>query len=369
MSSVARTEEIARQFCNEQQAWAERTGVFRSPIGIENAYRTHSLIGAITDHEGPGGELLPHDLRQFARNCRDEFRASVGQNEYRFATATGTGGMYGDYRGQLCLHFRHYLAIDPEKAFVGAQLTGDCVSWAKRSSRDAARCYDIGHLRQAEEYVLRSATADLYSMRGHTGAGASPSRIAQAATQIGILLEDAVTSPDGKVWDFSNYKEYYKIGMRYGRTGLPRWIFDLNRDYGPKQVAEINSEEELLTALWNGCGVSVGSNIGVAKIGGKDGCPFLSALQGSWPHDMAIVGFDDTKEHHRETLILWDQSWGKWNDVSGWPREYGRIPEGLFCLTLSDTMKAVRGGECHALSDSHGFRPRRQATLGAEGLI
>lgn len=364
MSNVQRTEAIAHEYFEGQAVWLERNDVFSSPSRVERAYSTGALIGAATD-----SPELPHDLRQFARNCRAEFRDLVGQNEYQFATATGTGSMYGDYQGQLCLHHRHYLQIDPQMAFAGAQLTGDCVSWSKRTMRDQARCFDIGHLRQAEEYVKRSATADLYAMRGHTGAGASPSRLALAATKIGILLEGPVESPDGEVWDFSDYKDYYRIGMRYGRTGLPQWIYDLNREYGPKQVAEINTEQELLTALWNGCGVGIGSMIGVSKTGGKDGVPFLSALQGSWAHDMAVIGFDDTKMYHRETLIFWDQSWGKWNRISGWPPEYGQIPEGMFVLTLTDTMKAVRQGECHALSDSHGFRPRRQATLGAEGNI
>ena len=102
-------------------------------------------------------------------------------------------------------------------------------------------------------------------MRGHTGAGASPSRLALAATKIGILLETPVESPEGEVWDFSEYKSYYRLGMKHGRKGFPQWIFDLNREHGPKQVAEINTPEELLTALWNGCGVGVGSMIGVSK--------------------------------------------------------------------------------------------------------
>lgn len=364
--TVERTEQLANEFFADQAEWLQRQDIFSSPARIERAYSTSALVGAAIDVEG-----LPHDLRQFARNCRDQFRNDVGINQYRFATSPGVGDLFGDYAGQLCIHFRHYLKLDPRWAFRGAQLTGDCVSWSKRTMRDQARTYDIGQLNQAEEYVKRSATADLYSMRGHNGAGASPSRIALAATKIGILLEGPVESPDGEVWDFTDYKSYYKLGMEYGSRGFPDWLFDINREYGPKHVAEISTEEELLVALWNGCGCGVGSNIGVSKNGGKDGCKFLSALQGNWPHDMAIVGFDDRKKYHKDTLIFWDQSWGEWNniDAEDWPAEYGTIPEGLFCLTLTDTMKAVRGGECHALSDSHGFRPRRQATLGAEGLI
>ncbi len=367
MSTVADIEHEASAFFAEQSAWMDRNGIASDADRMIAAYQSGSILGAAIDDE-----TLPHTLRQYARNCQDEFRSIVGQNEYLFATASGTGSLYGDYQGKLCVPFSHHIKIDPQLAYVGAQLTGDCVSWAKRSARDHARCFDIGTGAVNYEYVKRSATADLYSMRGHTGAGASPSRIAVAATKIGILLEGPVTSPDGKVWDFSDYKSYYKLGMEYGRTGLPSWIFDLNRDKGPKQVALIKTEEELLRALWNGCGVSVGSMIGVAKTGGKDGVAFLSALSGSWAHDMAIVGFDDRKKYHRETLIIWDQSWGNWQSASiaqAWPREYGQQPQGAFVLTLSDTMKAVRGGECHALSDSKGFRPRRQATLGAEGLI
>lgn len=365
MKTFAQIEAIANQTFQEQAVFLERQRIVL-PHEIENAYASGAIFGAVTDNDE-----LPHDLRQFARNCRDEFRSDVGRNQYKFSTAPGTGNMYGDYKGQLCIHYRHHLAIDPAKAFKGAQLTGDCVSWSKRTMRDQARCFDIGHLKQAEEYVKRSATADLYSMRGHTGAGASPSRIANAATKIGILLEGPIESPDGEVWDFTDYGKYCKLGIDYGRTGFPRWIYEANAAFGPKQVAEIDELDELLIAMWNGCGVGLGSQMGVSKNGGKDGVAFLSALDGSWAHDMAAVGFDDRKKYHRETIIFVDQSWGNWNRISrnDWPTEYGPIPEGMFALTATDYMKHVRRGECHALSDSQGFRPRRQATLGAEGLI
>jgi len=511
--TIASVEKEALAFFAHQRTWMDENRVTDTASRMIAAYERKEIIGAAIDD----GEL-PVVLRKYARNCQDEFRDTVGQNEYLFATASGTGSLYGDYQGQLCIPYTHHIKLDPRLAYVGAQLTGDCfvagtevaevtslgvrqtpierirvgdsvvtakgnhkrvtatfakryvgdivklrgvdgrfvlctpdhqfltellerrtarsnnvgqawtpagdlrvndqrwiisggeqrkvdvwqrtgthtttvycieveddhsfisngyavhncVSWAKRSARDHARSFDIGASDANYDYVKRSATADLYSMRGHTGAGASPSRIALAATKIGILLEGPVTAPDGKVWDFSDYKSYYRIGMEYGRTGLPSWIFDINRDKGPKQVAVIKTEEELLRALWNGCGVSVGSMIGVSKTGGKDGVPFLSGLSGSWAHDMAICGMDDRKKYHRETLIIWDQSWGAWQSpelVRAWPADYGPRPEGAFVLTLSDTMKAIRGGECHALSDSVGFRPRRQATMGAEGLI
>tara|TARA_A100001391_G_scaffold14169_1_gene8231 strand:- start:1149 stop:2243 length:1095 start_codon:yes stop_codon:yes gene_type:complete len=364
MRTVAETEQIAASFFAEQAHFLETVHSL-SPQMWESAYNTGALIGAVTDNQE-----LPSDLRQFARNCRDEFRAEVGVNQYRFATATGTGAMHQDWKGKLCLAHLPAMRMD-RMSYREAQLTGDCVAVAMRSMRDKARIFDIAERDLPYDYVKRSATADLYAMRGHTGAGASPSRIANAATKIGILLETEITSPDGEVWDFRDYKSYYKLGMRYGRTGLPTWIYDLNADKGPKQAAECQTLDEVLTALWNGCGVGLGSSMGVSKNGGKDGVAFLSGLSGSWQHEMQMLFFDDRRKYHRDTLIGWDQTWGNWNNITeaDWPDEYGPKPEGAYVLTATDSMKHVRGGECHAFSDSIGFRPRRQATLGAEGLI
>lgn len=364
MKTAAEVERIANQFFEEQGLFCE-SHLAPTPSEFERAYSTGALIGAVTD-----SDELPHDLRQFARNCRAEFRQDVGVNEYRFATATGTSSMYQDWKGQLCVPHLSLYNLD-RNAYKETQLTGDCVAVAMRSMRDKARGFDIDVRNMPFEYVLRSATADLYAMRGHTGAGASPSRIANAATKIGILLETKVTSPDGEVWDFSDYKRYVKIGISHGRTGLPRWIYELNADKGPKQVAECDTLDEILTALWNGCGVGLGSSMGVSKHGGKDGVPFLSELDGSWQHEMQMLFFDDRRKYHKDCLIGWDQTWGEWNRIkqADWPKEYGPKPEGAFVLTATDSMRYVRRGECHAFSDSVGFRPRRQATLGAEGLI
>lgn len=357
----------ANEYFVSQGVQARKLRTFSSSSRIVEAYKTGAMVGAVTDTP-----QLNATLRKYARMCRSQFREIVGRNEYRFAMASGTGDLHTDWKGKLCLPYVHHISLDQRLAYLGAQLTGDCVSWSKRTMRDQARCFDIGALKQAEEYVKRSATADLYSMRGHTGQGASPSRLAVAATKIGILLEMPLTAPDGKVWDFSDYKRYYKLGMSYGRTGFPKWIYEANAEFGPKQVAELDATDELCTALWNGNGCGVGSGIGVSRRGGKDGVAFLSALEGGWAHDMAIVGFDDRKKFHRQTLFIWDQSWGEWQEkslIQAWPEDYGPRPQGAFVLTATDTLKAIRGGECHALSDSQGFRPRRQATLGAEGLI
>jgi len=283
----------------------------------------------------------------------------------------GAAAMHSDWKGQLCCPHTSFFKLDPIKAFRERQLTGDCVSVAMRNMRDAARSFDIEQRRKNFEYVERSASADLYSMRGHTGAGASPSRIAMAAAKIGILLETKVVSPTGEVWDFTNYDKYYKIGVDYGKTGLPKWIFDLNRAQGPKQVVEVDDQDanQMLTVIWNGFGFGCGSMMGVSSKGGKDGVSWLSGLEDEWAHEMMAFGFDDRRKYHRDTLVFVDQTWGLWNKIGDVPEEYKPWPEGAMIVTLTDYMRGTRGGEKHAFSDSVGFRPRRQASLGAEGRI
>lgn len=344
------------------ELYDQKVKYFWNPKGILKAYSTGKVLGCALNDEG-----MPMSVRQYANRERHRFRDSVGGTKYRFADAA-PGNLHKDYRNTVCVPFAHYISQDPTKALKGFQRTGDCVSWAVRTAVDLARCFEIGQ-GQSEEYRLRMATAGLYAERGHTGAGASTSRIARASSKIGILLEQQYMSQDGREWDFSEYDDYYKIGMKYGRTGLPDWITDITSQNAPRDVAEISSEEELLAALWNGNGVVVGSMLGVSQTGGKDGVPFLSGRRGSWAHAMAIVGFDTTKTHHSQNLYLWDNSWGLWNNIRGWPDEYGPKPEGAFVLTAEDTMWAVRSGECLAISDVEGFRPRRQKSLGAGGIV
>ena len=178
-----------------------------SPQALYEAYSTNQIIGCAVDAEG-----MPDDVRKYARYEEDQVKAELGEM-YEFSAAA-PGNLYMDWDDKLCVPFAHYIQQDRRKAMKGRQLTGDCVSWAKRTMIDHARCFEIGSLRELETYVLRGATALLYSCRGHTGAGASPERIANAATKVGILLEKVYTSPDGEKWDFTDYDSYYKLGMR-----------------------------------------------------------------------------------------------------------------------------------------------------------
>lgn len=320
-------------------------------------YASGQIVGAIIDHE-----ILSHDLRQQARRERDEVFDYLGKGNIMFSEVPKQNWRAGQWKGKRALLYKSYSTLDMAKAMRGGQLTGDCVSWGTRTAIDISRCVRIVLQKMVEEYLLRQATALLYSFRGHTGQGASPARVSKMATQNGILLEKQITDSEGKVWDFTDYKTYVKLGMSYGRSGFPKALLDaiLAEGAACKQIALVDDPDELLDGLYNGFGAHCGSSIGVANSGNP-----VSRLKGSWAHDMGIVGFDDTEVGramvkasvgYEDTAVIWDQSWNIWNKVINLPPEWEPWPEGAFALSLKDTMVALRQKDTWLMSDVEGFK-------------
>lgn len=335
------------------------TNLFERPSTTYKGYKSGKVRGCFVDTED-----MKHDERKIARRDLDEFLADAERPLFGAAAPEA----YQDWQGKLCTPWFAYLELDPRNAMQGRQKTGDCVSWGVRNAIDISRSVEIIIGGEAESYILRQATAMLYAERGHTGQGASPSRISRAATEDGILLERIYTKEEtglSKDYDFRDYDEYVSIGIRAGRTGLPEGLKRITRKNRCKTASLVTSMEEAKTALWNGYALAVGSSIGVSNRGGYKGQPWLSTLQGSWAHEMSIVGFDDRPEIVRlvgEPIYFWDQSWGNWNRISGLRPEWlfkGIWPEGAFILTESHTWRAVKARGCFAHSDTDGFPPRR----------
>ncbi len=319
-----------------------------------NAYDTKRVVGCYLDHPD-----LPSPIRRAARYSKAEFRNDA--KHPRFATAPHGAGFVGSGKGNKRHLWKAYLKTDAAKAMRGNQFTGDCVSWGVRCGIDLTRVWQFAVLGKLEEYIVRSATAMLYAERGHTGQGASTSRVALSAAKTGILLEQKY-DVEGKAWDFTNYDSYVKLGMSYGRTGLPQALKAITQKNLVQTVSELSDPEELFDALYNGFGCCVGSMLGVASTGNP-----MSVKRGSWSHCMGIVGYDDTPEGHAlckkclgydDAIIFWDQSWGNWNNVIDIPEDWQPWGEGMFAISLRDTMSAIRNGECLAFSAIDGFAAR-----------
>jgi hypothetical protein len=310
-----------------------------SPQKLHNLYKLGYLNGVLLDIEG-----VPWNFRKFAKYNFDFLKANQEDNQsIIFEDTTYYHAIRGSSKGVRVMGHQNYLKIDPKKAMSGAQSTGDCVSWAIRDALDRLRTNKIAG-GAWEAYIERQATCGIYSGRGHTGQGADPVGLSAFAVKIGTILE-IVYEIGGKKYDFTNYDNYVSWGMSRGRQGVPDDLLEKTKQYTAGGYKVVATTDALADLLANGGTAHCGSGIGVSSQGDP-----ISRLQGSWAHDMSIVGFDDTSECHEKfggRIWLWDQSWGNWNSVSNIPDWWKPWGQGMFALTDASTQRAVgQGGTC-----------------------
>lgn len=311
---------------------------------LPRAYRSGEVIGAWLN-----SDVLPSHIRRAARYASDQFKDEMPAPE--FATAPKKNWKSGAWKGKRALLWHAWIMIDKLMALKGAQSTGDCVSWGERCKQDIRRACEILLFGEREVYLRRQATCLLYSGRGHTGEGASPSGIAQWALKCGILLEDPdFKDSTGKVWDFSEYKNYVRYGMQYGRGGMPKAIIDITSKNRVTGQSKVRNTDELFDLMLSGYPASVGFSLGTASTGNP-----VSRLQGRIAHQTCMVGFDDTEVGraavkkslgYEDTAVFYDQSWGNWNRVTDIPPEWESWGEGMYVHSARDAQRHIDEQEC-----------------------
>jgi hypothetical protein len=91
----------------------------------------NGLIGAFLDNEDS-----PLDIRRIAQYERDRFFAECPVKRF---SEVFSSRFQGISKGKRFFAWEHYHKNAPQKAGKGAQKTGDCVSWAKRTSVECTR--------------------------------------------------------------------------------------------------------------------------------------------------------------------------------------------------------------------------------------
>lgn len=94
----------------------------------------------------------------------------------------------------------------------------------------------------------------------------------------------------------------------------------------------------------------VGSMLAVSSYGDP-----ISRPQGRWNHDMNVYGFDNTNQYFNDCIWMFNQSWGKWNQVVNIPNEWLPIPEGAFFITENTMKNTVRQGGTVVFFDGEFF--------------
>ena len=220
----------------------------------------------------------------------------------------------------------------------------NCVSHATRNAVDITRCCEIiGGER--EEFVAKGATEAIYGSRGFGGEGMSCSAAARFVNKAGgILLR--------KKYGEIDLSEYSAIGGKWGSRGVPEELVAEAKKHQVKTISLVNTIPQARDALANGYSISVCSNSGFSSRRDKDG---IAKRSGNWGHAMAWVGMDDTREIHKETLFLVQNSWGVWN---GGDKRHDQ-PDGSFWIRQSDAEEMLAANGSWVFSDVDGFPARK----------
>lgn len=298
-------------------------------VTIQQAYE-HGLAGARKDPE--------------ADRLFDERAPS-------FASAAGR--ILGSGQGKVALLYKYVLKFD-EDAYIDAQKTGDCVSHGTRNAIDATRAIEILIKGEAEGFYTKSATEGIYGSRGHSGQGMSCSGAANwVTTEGGLLLRQ--NYPEIGI-DLSDYKTSYKLGMGWGRSGVPREVTAEAAKHRVRTASRIRTIEEARDALANGYGIAACSGLGFESTRDSEG---IARRRGSWAHCMAWLGVDaapSTVDKYGGPLFLVQNSWGyRW--ISG-PKRHDQ-PDGSFWITPKDAMSILRANGAYAFSNVDGFPPQK----------
>jgi len=210
--------------------------------------------------------------------------------------------------GKRALLWRSREKFDPGAFGKESQTTGDCVSHGDRAARDTVRCVEIDIKGESEAYVARGATEPTYGYRGHNGAGMDPGRAARYVTENGFMIRK--NYPD--CVNLSTYNS--NTGSRWGRSGPPSCVNEACKSHPVGEYVMPNTADEAMSLFANGYACHSGQNVGFSSNASSSG---IHNRKGSWNHDMATLGYDDTKEIWKERVYFVVNSWGAWNSQWG----------------------------------------------------
>ena len=279
-------------------------------------FRTHEQIRAAYENGLPGW--------QYDQNSMDQLMAD-GKADLFGAAAPH---LAGSGAGKTALLWRSREKYDPGAFGQESQTTGDCVSHGSRNAREVTRCVEIHIKKEPEEFHLRTATEITYMSRGHNRQGMNPAVATRFEADYGFLFRKPYPELG---FDLSTYNA--RIGMS-GSRGVPEAVKAECKKHNVGRWIRATSAAEAKDLLQAGYAGHSGQSFGVRTSSDSRG---IAIPSGRWSHDMATVGYDDTREVYPECVFLIANSWGKWNNKPRvWPEDrYGSWPEGSFWVAES----------------------------------
>ena len=269
--------------------------------------------------------------------------------------------LVGSGEGKRALLWQYARKLDP-LSFTEKQTVGDCVAHGSRNARDCTRSVQILIENKAEAFLVRGATEPTYGARGHGGEGMSPSRASTFERDFGYLIR--------KKYDAVDLTKYSgQLGAGWGvNGGVPKAVADLCREQKVGVIRQLTTVRDAMDAMANGYALHSGQ---YAKWAGTPNAENIHPRQaGGWNHDMATLGYDDTKEFWPFTVFFIQNSWGGWNQpVKDWPSSYPEQVPGMIVTKADDWAVCVTAGDAWAYGNVDGFPPQKLPDYGAIGLL
>lgn len=265
----------------------------------------------------------------------------------------------GSGAGKLSLAYQAVVAFEKaagRNPYDEAQTTGDCVSHGTRGAADVARANDPD-LSTKEDWIDRTATEPLYGARGHSGQGASCSRLVEWAHKVGGLML-RTKYPDLGI-DLSKYDA--AIGARWGGSGVPEKVTAVAAKHRIGTISLVSTWQQARDAIANGYGLVCCSDVGFIQVRDSNG---MAAPRGTWNHAMHWHGADDTRPGDCRFCV--QNSWG-YTWISG-PKVHGQ-PEGSFWISQSTAQRMISQGGTYAVSNVDGFPKRTLKDWGAREVL
>lgn len=233
------------------------------------------------------------------------------------------------------------------------QTVGDCVSQGAAYAVDAVKSVDIYLNKEFEEWVAETATEDIYGGSrvqiggGRIGGdGSVGAWAAKYVNQYGALPRQKY----GNI-DLTTYSGNYARTL--GRNGVPKELLEIAKQHPIQTVSLVKTYEEVRDLISNGYAVTIASMQGFSSKRDSEG---FAKPQGTWAHQMSILGVDDS---YKRPGVLVQNSWGIWN---GGPKRHNQ-PDGSFWVDAQVLEQNILSkNDSWAFSGYEGFKPRKLNT-------
>ena len=258
-------------------------------------------------------------------------------------------GLKGEGEGKVVLLYNYFTQALGHPWVPHLQAIGDCVSHGWSSGNDLLESENV--VEDGATWLATTATELIYAgarvqigggqIRGDGAVGAWAAKL---VTTLGTWYR--IKYPDGE--DFSTYSG--QVARQLGSRGIPQALLSFGAEHIVKEVALVNSWEEVRDSVGSGHPVAVCSNIGFQRTRRDD--EGFQRPQGVWNHCMLIAAVDDSYKRPGAVII---NSHG--DNVSG-PTRLAN-PPGSWWTDADVIDRMVKQGDSFAMAGLSGFAKRK----------